>query len=70
VDVRVLAATNKNQNSRGQRRLRQDLYFRLNVFHIHLPPLRERKEDIPLLVEHILRDINAKQCAPHPGRES
>src|SRR6202022_1093261 len=38
----------------------QDLFFRLNVFHIHLPPLRDHKEDIPLLAEHILRDINAK----------
>jgi transcriptional regulator with PAS, ATPase and Fis domain len=61
VDVRVLAATNKDPEqavSRGY--LRQDLYFRLNVFHIHLPALRDRKEDLPALVEHILGDLNAK----------
>jgi DNA-binding NtrC family response regulator len=61
VDVRVLAATNKDpEQSVANGGMRQDLYFRLNVFHIHLPPLRDHKDDIPLLSEHILRDINAK----------
>ncbi|HXX18613.1 MAG TPA: sigma-54 dependent transcriptional regulator [Candidatus Acidoferrum sp.] len=61
VDVRVLAATNKNPDqavASGQ--LRQDLYFRLNVFHIHLPPLREHKEDLPLLIEHLLAELSEK----------
>jgi DNA-binding NtrC family response regulator len=61
VDVRVLAATNKDPEvAVGNGQLRQDLYFRLNVFHIHLPPLRDHKEDIPLLVDYMLRDVNAK----------
>src|ERR1700751_1341423 len=61
VDVRVLAATNKDpEQAVASGGVRQDLFFRLNVFHIHLPPLREHKEDIPLLAEHILRDVNIK----------
>jgi DNA-binding NtrC family response regulator len=61
VDVRVVAATNKDpEQAVSSATLRQDLYFRLNVFHIHLPPLREHKEDIPLLADYILRDINVK----------
>jgi DNA-binding NtrC family response regulator len=61
VDVRVLAATNKDpEQAVASGHMRQDLFFRLNVFHINLPPLREHKEDIPSLVEHILCDLNAK----------
>jgi DNA-binding NtrC family response regulator len=61
VDVRVLAATNKSpEQAVADGHLRQDLYFRLNVFHIHLPPLREHKEDLPMLVEHLLAEISEK----------
>ncbi len=47
MNVRVLAATNKNPRSHCRRALRNDLFYRLNVFNIHMPPLREHKEDIP-----------------------
>lgn len=61
VDVRVLAATNKDpQEAVAKGQLRQDLYFRLNVFHVQMPPLRDHKEDLPLLTEHLLRSINEK----------
>ena len=71
VDVRVLAATNKDpEQAVAHGLLRQDLYFRLNVFHINLPPLRDRKEDIGPLVEHILRDLNAKHSRQVRGINS
>ena len=57
----MLAATNKPPEeavARGQ--LRNDLYYRLNVFNIHLPPLREHKEDVPDLVQALLADMNEK----------
>jgi len=61
VDVRVLAATNKVPEeavARGE--LRNDLYYRLNVFNIHMPPLREHKDDVPELVQALLGEMNAK----------
>jgi DNA-binding NtrC family response regulator len=61
VNVRVLAATNRPvQESLEGKFLREDLYYRLNVFQIALPPLRHRKEDIPGIAEAIIRDLNRK----------
>lgn len=65
-DARVIAATNTDlQKSVEEGRFRQDLYYRLNVVNIKLPPLRERKEDIPLLIQHFLQKYGPdKEIAP------
>jgi DNA-binding NtrC family response regulator len=61
VDVRVLAATNKVPDEAvASGELRSDLYYRLNVFNIHMPPLREHKEDIPDLVQLLISEMNTK----------
>ncbi|HEX4321389.1 MAG TPA: sigma-54 dependent transcriptional regulator [Acidobacteriaceae bacterium] len=61
VDVRVLAATNRNpEDAVAAGQLRSDLFYRLNVFHIHMPPLREHREDIPDMVEAMLTEMNQK----------
>ena len=59
VNVRVIAATSRNlEKAIREGRFREDLYYRLNVFPIHMPPLRERRSDIILLADHFLQKYN------------
>lgn len=61
VDVRILAATNINiRQAIAAKKLREDLYYRLNAFTIHLPPLRERREEVPLLLRHFMSRFAAR----------
>ncbi len=66
VDVRILAATNVDVHQAIEtRRFRADLYYRLNAFTIHLPPLRQRKEDIPVLLNHFITNWADRYGRPH-----
>jgi len=68
VNLRFVAASNKQLDEMISRReFREDLFFRLNVFPVHLPPLRERKSDIPLLINHFL-ELNAKKTGKPPKK--
>lgn len=61
IDTRIIAATNKNlieEISKGN--FREDLFYRINVINVHLPPLRERKDDLPLLINHFIESYNQK----------
>jgi len=65
VDVRVIAATNKHlEQAVAARQFREDLFYRLNVVRIHVPPLRDRREDVPLLVNYFLEKIAREQQHP------
>jgi two-component system response regulator PilR (NtrC family) len=68
VDVRIVAATNRDLEAEVDKAaFRQDLYYRLNVIQIRLPPLRERREDLPLLVDHFVRKFSAEHGRPVAG---
>ena len=70
VDVRVVAATNRDLEAEVEKgSFRQDLFYRLNVIQVRMPPLRERREDIPLLVAHFVQKFSAEHGRPAPEVE-
>jgi transcriptional regulator with PAS, ATPase and Fis domain len=68
VNVRVIAATNRNLTERiASKDFREDLYYRLNVIHLTIPPLRERREDVPELLEHFIQHYSTRHSLPAPA---
>ncbi|HEX6693647.1 MAG TPA: sigma-54 dependent transcriptional regulator [Longimicrobiales bacterium] len=71
VDVRVVAATNRDLDAeRGAGRFRDDLFYRLNVIRLHMPPLRERSEDIPELIDHFMMRLQRRHGLESPALEA
>lgn len=72
-DARIIAATNHNIADEKSENFRRDLFYRLQTHHVHLPPLRDRKEDIPLLIEHFVKKASyklGKKIPSYPGELS
>jgi two-component system response regulator AtoC len=68
VDVRIVAATNRDlDRAVAEGQFREDLFFRLNVVSIQMPPLRERRDEIPILTDHFLKKYSVQYNKPHPG---